>query len=148
MALTMKFEKIITNDITECYINDKPVPEDTYNTLITDETVSQLPNNKSKLTNEEYNHSEFDVDNIGNNEPCQCPECQELYEIVTDIQEMDFDTAVAVLREYLDDLETDVHLSTMIECYETLGQSLLKVSGKLESELENHMSKYDEENWE
>lgn len=137
----MKFEKINNNGTVEYYINDKLVPESTYNTLVNDEAVSQLPYNKSKITNEEYTNSEFNIED--DEDYCDCPECQELYEIVGSIQDMDFDTAVAVLRQYFDDFRTDIRLSTMIESYEQLGQSLLKVSGKLESELENHMSKYD-----
>ena len=157
----IKFEKIINNNEVQHIINGKFVTKSTYESLLNDESLYVLPplpkikvspenniktniktNNKTSNSNnlEEITKEDEDEDSI---DQCNCEECQELRLVISDIKEMDDNEALEGLKYYIEAVKTKTHLESVSRVYEELGNSMIKVSSKLDVQLEEFLSQFD-----
>jgi len=149
------FEKIIDNGQLDYKINNKFVTEEIYNAILNDETMYILPplpkmngspenSNPPKPSNvtniNKYNSNDSEYES---NEECDCPQCQELLDIIYTIREMDDYEAKELLTNYIDAIKTKTGLETSTEIYSQLGNSMIKVSAQLDVQLDNFMSQFD-----
>ena len=153
----IKFKEIInetTNEISY-QINDKFVTKEVYDSMEQDESLYIMPplpkmngspensnppkpNNVININKYNSNDSEYE-----SNEECDCPQCQELLDIIYTIREMDDYEAKELLTNYIDAIKTKTGLETSTEIYSQLGNSMIKVSAQLDVQLDNFMSQFD-----
>lgn len=138
----MKFEKIINNNEVQHLINGKYVTKETYDSLMADESLYQLPP-LPKMNGSPKNSC--DIDNTDEEENCQCEECQVLLQIIQDIKVMDDYEALDGLREYIETIKIKTHYETASQIYNEIGNNMVKVSGKLEGQLELYLSQFEVE---
>ena len=157
----IRFKEIIENGETQFLINDKFVTKSTYDSLMNDDslyTPTVLPSlpkikvspenniktnsnsNSNSNNREEITKEDEENDNIGQ---CDCEECQELRLVISDIREMSDDEALEGLKYYIESIRTKTHLESVSQVYEELGNSMIKVSSKLDIQLENFLSQFD-----
>ena len=158
----LKFKEIINNNEVQYLINDKFVTKSTYDSLLNDDSLyapsvfPPLPkikispenniniktNNKTSNSNnlEEITKEDEDEDSI---DQCNCEECQELRLVISDIREMDDAEALEGLKYYIESIRTKTHLESVSRVYEELGNSMIKVSSKLDIQLEEFLSQFD-----
>jgi len=151
----IKFEKIINNSEVQHLINGKYVDKETYESLLNDDTLYVMPplpkmngspenSNPPKPSNvtniNKYNSSDSEYES---NEECDCPQCQELLDIIYTIREMDNYEAKELLTNYIDAIKTKTGLETSTEIYSQLGNGMIKVSAQLDVQLDNFMSQFD-----
>ena len=153
----IKFKEIIneTTNETSYQINDKFVTKEVYDSMEQDEYLYILPplpkmngspensntSKSSKVTNiNKYNSNDSEYES---NEECDCPQCQELMDIIFTIREMDDYEAKELLTNYIDAIKTKTGLETSTEIYSQLGNSMIKVSAQLDVQLDNFMSQFD-----
>jgi len=144
----IKFKEIIneTTNQTSYQINDKFVSKEVYDSMEQDDSLFVLPplpkmngspENKSNVIdinkNRDNNDSEF----------CQCEECQELLQIIGDIREMDDFEALEGLQNYIESIKIKAHLETASQIYNEIGNNMIKVSGKLEDQLDEFLSQFE-----
>ena len=134
----MKFEKIKNGDKIEYYINDKPVDENTYNILLKDESVNKIPHIKNKFNNEDYENLEFNI----NFNQCMCEQCQEIRKIVKAIKELEENEGFKLLSDYIEYIENEISLSTLISIYSQIGNHAQKLAARLENQLEDFRESY------
>ena len=149
------FEKIIDNGQLDYKINNKFVTEEIYNAILNDETMYILPplpkmngspenSNPPKPSNvtniNKYNSNDSEYES---NEECDCPQCQELLDIIYTIREMDDYEAKELLTNYIDAIKTKTGLETSTEIYSQLGNGMIKVSAQLDVQLDSFMSQFD-----
>jgi len=138
----LKFKEIIKpNGEVEYFINGQHVNEDTYNKLLNDDSLYNLP--PLPKVNENYNEyidEHYDEDINENYE--------ELLNIVQDIKQMNEKEAINGLKNYLEIIKTEVYLQTLITTYNEIGNNSIKFAARLENELEdllNEINKLNEE---
>ena len=149
------FKEIITDGKSEFMINNKFVDKETYDKVSSDESLYIMPplpkmngspenSNPSKPSNvtnfNKYNSNDSEYES---NEDCDCPQCQELLDIIYTIREMDDYEAKELLTNYIDAIKTKTGLETSTEIYSQLGNSMIKVSAQLDVQLDNFMSQFD-----
>jgi len=153
----IKFKEIInetTNEISY-QINNKFVTKEVYDSMEQDESLFVLPplpkmngspenSNPPKPSNvigiNKYNSNDSEYESI---EECDCPQCQELLDIIYTIREMDDYEAKELLTNYIDAIKTKTGLETSTEIYSQLGNSMIKVSAQLDVQLDSFMSQFD-----
>jgi len=158
MALDkIKFKEIIneTTNETSYQINNKFVTKEIYDSIEQDDSLyimpplpkmngspensnSPKPSNVTNINKYNSNDSEYE-----SNEECDCPQCQELMDIIYTIREMDDYEAKELLTNYIDAIKTKTGLETSIEIYSQLGNGMIKVSAQLDVQLDNFMSQFD-----
>jgi len=131
----MKFEEIINGEDIQFFINGKKVEEDTYNTLLNDDSLYNFPplpspENKSNINNKYYSPSS----SITQEEPeiCDCEQCTEFLTIINDIRKMDDYQALEGLKNYIE----LVKMQALSEVYSELGTNMIKISSRLEDKIE------------
>jgi len=149
------FEKIIDNGQLDYKINNKFMVSSFNIAILNDETMYILPplpkmngspenSNPPKPSNvtniNKYNSNDSEYES---NEECDCPQCQELLDIIYTIREMDDYEAKELLTNYIDAIKTKTGLETSTEIYSQLGNSMIKVSAQLDVQLDNFMSQFD-----
>jgi len=149
------FKEIITDGKSEFMINNKFVDKETYDKVSLDESLyimpplpkmngspeNSNPTKPSNVTNiNKYNSNDSEYES---NEECDCPQCQELLDIIYTIREMDDYEAKDLLTNYIDAIKTKTGLETSTEIYSQLGNSMIKVSAQLDVQLDNFMSQFD-----
>jgi len=133
------FEKNTVDNKSEFKINNKFVTEEVYYSTLNDDslydsTIPPLP----KVVNS--------PENSYNNDICQCPSCQELLDLINELRGLDNKEALNILKGYIEGVRLESHYQTASEIYSELGNSMIKLSGKLELELEDMMNEeYSEE---
>lgn len=134
----IKFKEIINGDKIEYMINDKFVTKDTYTKLNNDETLFVLPPLPKVINSPENRFRQVEED-INEDEQCDgdCPECQELALVVSDIKEMSDEEAIEGLRHYIESIKVQTHLEVSSAIYAELGNSMIKVASRLEIQLED-----------
>jgi len=152
------FKEIITDGKSEFMINNKFVDKETYDKVSLDESLyilpplpkmngspensnSPKPNNVTNINKYSFNDSEYESNS--DNEECDCPQCQELLDIIYTIREMDDYEAKDLLTNYIDAIKTKTGLETSTEIYSQLGNGMIKVSAQLDVQLDNFMSQFD-----
>ena len=156
----IKFKEIInetTNEVSY-QINDKFVTKEVYDLMEQDDSLyilpplpkmngspensnSPKPSNVTNVTNiNKYSSNDSEYES---NEECDCPQCQELLDIIYTIREMDDYEAKELLTNYIDAIKTKTGLETSTEIYSQLGNSMIKVSAQLDVQLDNFMSQFD-----
>jgi len=154
----IKFKEIIneTTNETSYQINDKFVTKEVYDSMEQDEYLYILPplpkmngspensniskpSNVTNINKYSSNDSEYNSDN----EECDCPQCQELLDIIYTIREMDDYEAKELLTNYIDAIKTKTGLETSTEIYSQLGNGMIKVSAQLDVQLDSFMSQFD-----
>lgn len=141
----MKFREIINGDKTEFFINDKSVSQETYDSILNDNSLYTLPplplpnvknnnqNNAPNTTQNSNNYTEIQIDG---------DEYQELLTMVNDIKEMSVEDAIVGLKFYLDAIKTETQLEALSQAYEELGNGMIKTAIRLENKLEDYMSQF------
>ena len=144
----LKFREIINdNNQTSYQINNKYVTSEVYHSLLEDDTLEPYvlpPLPKVKNSPENKNNGENNMENE-NDVQCDCPECQELRQIISDIKEMDDDEALAGLQQYIEAVKTKTSLETSALIYGELGKNMIKTSGKYEEQFDLYMSQFEVE---
>jgi len=154
----IKFKEIIneTTNQTSYQINDKFVSKEVYDSMEQDESLFVLPplpkmngspensnppkpSNVININKYNTNQNEYNSDS----EECDCPQCQELLDIIYTIREMDDYEAKELLTNYIDAIKTKTGLETSAEIYGQLGNSMIKVSSQLEIQLDDFMSQFE-----
>lgn len=147
----LKFKEIINekNNEIQYLINEKFVTKSTYDSLMNDDTLEPYvlpPLPKIKNSPENSSTKNIGVKNMKNEDEnevqCDCPECQELRQIISDIREMDDEEALDGLQQYLEAVKTKVSLETSALVYSELGKNMIKASGKYEEQLDNYLSQF------
>jgi hypothetical protein len=145
----MKFEKIIKGKKIEYFINNKPVEQEVYDSILQDDSlyeflplpkVNNIPDNNCN-TNKVVSINK----NSENEEECHCENCQELLIMINNIREMDDYEAKNILGNYIEVIKTHVHMETLVDTYNEIGNSLVKHSGKLENQLEEFLGQFEED---
>lgn len=131
----MKFEKIQSNGEIKFYINDKIVDENTYNILSNDDSVNQTPHKKT-MSNQQYEDHEFNIE-AEDSVYCECEECQNIREVVSQIKELEDDDAFNYLRDYITSIQYETGNFANIEILTQIGNEFIKAAGKMEAELES-----------
>ena len=149
----LKFKEIIKGKKHNFFINDKSVDESTYNQILNDDSLYELPPlPKPKMNVSPENNCNININNVDNTnintntEECPCENCQELLNIISDIREMGDNEALVELGSYIEAVKTKTHMESLIEAYSELGSSMVKVSSRLEIQLENFMEQFSTEN--
>jgi len=126
----VKFKEIINGEEVTYMINDKIVDKETYDKLSSDDSLYVLPSlpkmndSPENNCNHNMNNNQYDYDYD-----------QELLAIINDIREMDDNEALEGLRNYLEAVRAETRLLTLSEAYNELGNSMIKVSARLEDQL-------------
>jgi len=153
----IKFKEIIneTTNQTSYQINNKFVTKEVYDSMEQDDSLFVLPplpkmngspenSNPPKPSNvisiNKYNSNDSEYES---NEECDCPQCQELLDIIYTIREMDDYEAKELLTNYIDAIKTKTGLETSTEIYSQLGNGMIKVSAQLDVQLDSFMSQFD-----
>jgi len=143
----IKFEKIIdNNNEVQHLINGKYVDKETYESLLNDDTLYILPPLPKMNGSPENSCKVIDINknrDNNNSEFCQCDQCQELLQIIDDIREMDDFEALEGLQNYIESIKIKVHLETASQIYNEIGNNMIKVSGKLEDQLDEFLSQFE-----
>jgi len=144
----IKFKEIIneTTNETSYQINNKFVTKEVYDSMEQDESLFVLPPLPKMNGSPENSCKVIDINkNRGNDEFefCQCDQCQELLQIIDDIREMDDNEALEGLQNYVESIKIKSHLETASQIYNEIGNNMIKVSGKLEDQLDDFLSQFD-----
>ena len=144
----IKFKEIIneTTNETSYQINNKFVTKEVYDSMEQDESLFVLPPLPKMNGSPENNCKVIDINkNRDNNESefCQCDQCQELLQIIDDIREMDDNEALEGLQNYVESIKIKSHLETASQIYNEIGNNMIKVSGKLEDQLDDFLSQFE-----
>lgn len=141
----IKFKEIINGENISYQINDKFVDFDTYTKLNNDETLFILPPLPKVINSPENRFNKQVEETTCDDEQCDgdCPECEELALVISDIREMDDDEALYGLRHYIESIKIQTHLEVSSAIYTELGNSMIKVASRLEIQLEDY---YDSQN--
>ena len=140
------FKEIITDGKSEFMINNKFVDKETYDKVSSDESLYVLPPLPKMNGSPENSCKVIDINkNRDNNDSefCQCEECQELLQIIGDIREMDDFEALEGLQNYIESIKIKAHLETASQIYNEIGNNMIKVSGKLEDQLDEFLSQFE-----
>jgi len=130
----VKFKEIINGEEVTYMINDKIVDKETYDKLSSDDSLYVLPSLPKMNDSPENNCNHNMNDNMENNQ-YDYESNQELLAIINDIREMDDNEALEGLRNYLEAVRAETRLLTLSEAYNELGNSMIKVSARLEDQL-------------
>jgi len=144
----IKFKEIIneTTNETSYQINDKFVTKEVYDSMEQDDSLYILPPLPKMNGSPENSCKVIDINkNRDNNEVefCQCDQCQELLQIIDDIREMDDNEALEGLQNYIESIKIKSHLETASQIYNEIGNNMIKVSGKLEDQLDEFLSQFE-----
>lgn len=138
----MKFKEIINGENVEYMVNDKFVTKEVYDKLLADESLYILPPlpkmNSSPENSCDINDKDFE-------EICTCEDCLELLGLIEDIRELDDHDALNELRNYIELVKVQTHYESLSQAYNELGNSMIKVSANLETELDNILSQFEVE---
>jgi len=129
------FKEIITDGKSEFMINNKFVDKSLY-VLPPLPKMNGSPENSCKVI--DINKNRDNVDEL-----CQCDQCQELLQIIDDIREMDDIEALDGLQNYVESIKIKSHLETASQIYNEIGNNMIKVSGKLEDQLDEFLSQFE-----
>ena len=142
----IKFKEIINGNEISYQINDKYVTSEVYNAMLNDEDLFVLPPLPKMNGSPENSCKVIDINkNRDNNDSefCQCDQCQELLQIIDDIREMDDNEALEGLQNYIESIKIKAHLETASQIYNEIGNNMIKVSGKLEDQLDEFLSQFE-----
>jgi len=131
----MKFEKVTINGATIYSINGNLVNENTYNRLLEDD------NSSSTLSQSIESNDDFDIE-----DECLCDNCQNIRDLIDDIKEMDDNEAFYLLSGYISCSEEEAYMRGVIDAHDQIGNTLIKIAGKMEDDLDDIQSQLDEEN--
>jgi rubredoxin len=107
------------------YIDAKEVTRQTFDSLSQDIYDLQKPNFKENICETE----DFDDD-------CECPECKYIRNVYETIMDADSEEeAIAILKSVFEREKVVNILKGINEVYAELGQSYLKLSGKIEQQI-------------
>jgi len=142
----IKFKEIINGNEISYQINDKYVTSEVYNAMLNDEDLFVLPPLPKMNGSPENSCKVIDINkNRDNNDSefCQCDQCQELLQIIDDIREMDDNEALEGLQNYIESIKIKAHLETASQIYNEIGNNMIKVSGKLEDQLDEFLKQFE-----
>ena len=132
------------NIMKKYFINNKSVNENVYFTL-SDDFYGNIPKKDKADRNEETVKEEVPISNSSIQDNYCNEEDEVLYDMVLSIQEMDEDTAVDFLKDLLEKNNEIAIYETKIRMYEELGKNMIKISGQLETQMENVIDDYSNE---
>lgn len=127
----MLLKEVINGNTKEYYINDKKVDEDTYKTLSSDDTVEFM---QAPLPTETCFY------NNGHGFGCECDDCLEIVNVIEALIDVDEKEAFEILLDYVDFVKEKTKMNVLLQTYEELGKNMLKMSGRIENELDEFLS--------
>ena len=125
----------------EYMINDKFVSKEVYDKMMNDESMYILPP-LPKMNDSPENSCDNENDDVDTEEICQCDDCLELLGLIEDIRELDDHDALNELKNYIEIVKVQTHYESLSQAYSELGNSMIKVSANLETELDNVLGQF------
>lgn len=135
----MKFREVINGDSILYFINDKEVKKEVYDSILNDKSLYTFPP-LPKMNGSPENSC--DIDDNDSEEICQCDDCLELLGLIEDIRELDDHDALNELRNFIEIVKVQIHYESLSQAYSELGNSMIKVSANLETELDNVLGQF------
>jgi len=141
----IKFKEIVNGEEITYQINDKFVTEEVYSSMLNDESLYVMPPLPKMNGSPENSCKVIDINKNRDNvdELCQCDQCQELLQVIDDIREMDDIEALEGLQNYIESIKIKSHLETASQIYNEIGNNMIKVSGKLEDQLDDFLNQFE-----
>lgn len=116
------------------YINNKETNEDTYLTLITDE-VDRL--NKIGSDKIVVNKNCIEQSFVDNHEDCECEDCENIFNIIDSIEDLDRSQAYAMIVDYIEQKQNEAFMNGMMSAYSDISKLTNKLATKIEIDLED-----------